>query len=293
MLQAKFKDKVIIITGASSGVGEQLAYKLAGQGAKLVLAARRAEKLEKVAAACRSIGGEAASIQTDVSKEDACKSLIDAAISKYGRLDALFNNAGFGLGSRFDEIKDLEIVRCIINTNLLGSIYCAYYALPHLKKTQGRIVNVSSVAGKIASPGNSVYNASKFGMSGFFDALRVELFDSKVSVTTIYPGFIVTEFAQNMCSSEGKPFGDEASKLYNIKVIMDAKTCAKIIVDAAAQRKRDVCLTPLGRNPFIARSFGCFLPILCYLFPNFTDWFMRRFFTRLRWEELFKIAGKM
>jgi short-subunit dehydrogenase len=188
----------------------------------------------------------AIAVPTDVGIESQCKRLIDATVAEYGRIDTLINNAGYGLQGKFEKLPDLNRFRALINDNLLGCVYCTYYALPHLMRTEGRIVAVSSVSGKIGSPGSTAYCASKFGMAGFFDALRLELKEHHVSVTVIYPGFVVTEFAERVVKPDGTPVGEEGRKMYN-KYMMSAETCASIIINTAAGRKRSAVLSLEGK----------------------------------------------
>jgi len=240
-----FKDRVVIITGASSGIGEALACHLAQAGAFLALAARSVERLETVAAECRRIGAKAVSVPADVSDEDQCKALIATALTTYGRIDALVNNAGFGVGARFGSLPSLALFVDVLNTNFMGSVYCTYYALPHLIQTKGRIVAVSSLAAKVPLPNYSGYTASKHAMAGFFDVIRMELEDSGVSVTTIYPDFVVTRFAANVRDAGGRPRGQDA-RSYSRKT-MTAQECARLIAEAAAARRREVTLSTRGR----------------------------------------------
>lgn len=240
-----FRDKVVIITGASGGIGEALAYHLAQEGAFLALAARSAERLETVAAECRRLGAKAASVPTDVSDEGQCKALVASTLTTYGRIDALVNNAGFGVGARFANLLSLALFVDVLNTNFMGSVYCTYYALPHLKQTRGRIVAVSSLAAKVPLPYYSSYTASKYAMAGFFDVIRMEMEDSGVSVTTIYPDFVVTRFAANVRDAGGRPRGQDA-RSYSKKT-MTAQECARLIVEAAAARRREVTLSTRGR----------------------------------------------
>jgi short-subunit dehydrogenase len=240
-----FRDQVVIITGASSGIGEALAYHLAQEGAFLALAARSAERLETVAAECRRLGAKVASVPTDVSDEGQCKALVASTLTTYGRIDALVNNAGFGVGARLANLPSLALFVEVLNTNFLGSVYCTYYALPHLKQTRGRIVAVSSLAAKVPLPYYSSYTASKYAVAGFFDVIRMELEDSGVSVTTIYPDFVATRFAANVRDAGGRPRGQDA-RSYSKKT-MTAEKCARLIVEAAAARRREVTLSTRGR----------------------------------------------
>ncbi len=233
----------ILIAGASSGIGKALAVQLAGQGAKVVIAARRAERLEQVAAECRALGGEVLAVPTDVSDELQCKALIEKTIAAYGRLDMLINNAGLAASALFDEFPDLHLFKHTMNVNFYGAVYCTYYALPYIKEASGRIVNVSSLGGVMAIPFNTSYIASKFAVNGFSDSLRMELTKAGVSVTVICPYWVVTEFHERYLDKNGKPKGPAGRAIYTNKT-MTANRCAQIILKAARRRKREVLMGP-------------------------------------------------
>jgi short-subunit dehydrogenase len=224
-----FLENVVVITGASTGIGRELALQLADQGAWLALAARNTEKLEDVAAECRRRSGKALAIPTDVTERRQCAKLIKQTVVAYGRIDTLINNAGITLQGRFDEIPDVDWMEQIMRVNYLGSAYCTHYALPRLKRAHGRIVGISSTSGKWGLPKVSSYAASKHAMAGFFDSLRIELSDCNVSVTMVYPSFVATH-------------GRSTSH-----TVMSVEACAHAIVKAVAQRKREIILPSLGR----------------------------------------------
>lgn len=242
MAKNSYEGAVAIITGASAGIGAELAFQLAEQGAKVVLAARDAARLEEVAEKCRQRGGEALVVPTDVGEREACKALIDKSVAEFGRIDVLFNNAGYAVGCELADLEDVELFERQMHVNFNGSMWCTYFALPHLLKSKGRICAVSSVAGWIAMASNSIYNASKFAMRGFFDAIRTELKPKGVSVTVIYPGYVVTEFFSRVEDKAGKRRGPKALGFYN-KRMMTAEKCAQITLKATAKRKRDVLMT--------------------------------------------------
>ncbi|MBU0769670.1 MAG: SDR family oxidoreductase [Proteobacteria bacterium] len=244
MNKSHFLKKTVIITGASSGIGRELALMLAEQGAWLALAARNAEKLEEVAAQCRQRGAKAVVVPTDVTEQSQCRNLIERTVTEYSRIDVLINNAGISMWARFDEIPDLSLIEQIMRVNYFGSVYCTHYALPFLKETQGRIVGISSLTGKTGVPTRSGYAASKHAMAGFFDTLRIELADYGVSVTMIYPGFVATEVRQRSFAKDGKPLGISPVREDEI---MTVDTCARLIVQAAAQRKRELVMTLRGK----------------------------------------------
>jgi short-subunit dehydrogenase len=254
MAEIVFKDKVVIITGASSGIGKELALLCAEQGALLALASRDTEELELVATECRNRGGKALVVPTDVAHEDQCKTLIEKTVAEYERIDMLVNNAGYGSAGHLDVLPDLERFKNVLDVNFRGSVYCTYYALPYLKKTQGRIVGISSVLGKVAAWGGTAYCSSKFAMAGFFDALRIELRPTGVSVTMIYPGYVATHFAGNVVRPDGTKMGDRGMRLYT-KRVMTAEKAAGIILNAAEKRKREKVLTALGKFAVVINKF--------------------------------------
>jgi short-subunit dehydrogenase len=255
-----FCGQVVIITGASAGIGKSLALRLASTGAKVVVAARRVDRLEEVAVECRQRGGEAIVLPTDVSDEAQCKTLVKKTISAFGRLDMLINNAGINVISLFDELPDLHLFRHTLNVNFYGGVYCTYYALPYLKQTHGRIVVISSMGGKAAIPYNTPYVASKFAMHGFYEALRMELARHGVSVTLVCPWWVVTEFHEAQMNKEGVPRGASGRAIY-AKGTMTADRCAEITLRAALKRRREVLMGP-----------GKLVVWLRLLSPAFLDW---------------------
>lgn len=185
--------RVAAVTGASSGIGEATALALAEAGAAVALGARRVDRLEDLAARITEAGGSALAVECDVADEQSAHAFITAAAEQLGRLDILVNNAGVMLlgpieGANTDEWRQM------VNVNVLGLLYCTQAALPHLRNGgQGHIVNVSSVAGRTASLGVGVYNATKWGVTGLSEALRQEAAHSKIRVTCVEPGFVATE----------------------------------------------------------------------------------------------------
>ena len=200
-----FADRVVIITGASSGIGRALSLVLAPERPKLVLAARNAARLEDVAAQCRQLGAETLIAPTDVTRQEQCRELVTKTIDRFGRLDALVNNAGRAMWSRFDELQDLSVMDEVMRVNYLGSAYCTYHALSHLKQSRGLIVGMSSVSGLTGVPMLSGYSASKHAVIGFFESLRIELLSSGVGVTIVAPDFVQSEILERALDSQGKP----------------------------------------------------------------------------------------
>jgi len=239
--------QVVIITGASDGIGAEMARQLAETGRNqiaLVLAARSADKLEHVAASCRSHGAQVLVQPTDVAEQAACRALIDATVKAYGRIDLLINNAGISAHALLDEVTDLGWYEQLMRINLWGSIWCTHAALPYLKASRGRIVAVSSLAGLVGVPGRTAYSTSKFAMNGFFEALRVELSLHGVSVTVAYPGVVTTEIRSRGYNAHGQPLGTSS---LDERGAMSVETCAQLILEGAERRQRDVVMTFKGK----------------------------------------------
>lgn len=243
LIKESFGEKVVIVTGASSGIGKTLSLQLAKEGAYLGLAARDAARLEALAKECEQFGGRAISIPTDVSDESQCQKLVQQTHAHYRRIDMLINNAGMSVVGKVDELPDLHLFKQVMDVNFYGMVYCTFHALPHLKASCGRIVNVSSLGGLQAIPHNSSYVSSKFAMNGFSDSLRMELANDSVSVTLICPYWVVTEFHERYLDKNGKPKGKAGRAIYT-KDMMTAERCAEIIVEAARRRKRQVIMWP-------------------------------------------------
>jgi short-subunit dehydrogenase len=255
-----FRGQVVIVTGASAGIGRALALQLASQGAKLAIAARRVERLEQVAAECRALGSDVLVIPTDVTDEAQCKNLVEQTLAAFGRLDMLINNAGLAASALFDEFPDLHLFRQTMNVNFYGAVHCSYYAIPYLKQSMGRIVAVSSLGGKAAIPYNTPYCASKYALHGFYDALRMELASHGVSVTVVCPSWVVTEFHEAQMDKNGVPHGARGRTIYS-KRTMTADQCAGITLRAAHKRCREVLM-----------GLGVLTVWLKTLAPGLVDW---------------------
>ncbi len=254
-----FKAQVTIITGASSGIGAELARQLAAGGARLALAARRVELLEEVAADCRQLGGEAVAVPTDITVPEQCAALVKRTVDTYGAVDMLINNAGISMHALFADIDNLEIFERIMRVNYLGAVACTHYALPHLQAARGRIVVVASLTGKVGVPTRSGYAASKHALHGFFDSLRVELAGSGISVTIACPGFVDTGIRRYHTGA-----GDSRRNIRSRR--MPVERCARIILRAAEKRRREVVMTVVGKLGRFVRLF----------LPGLIDWVARK-----------------
>lgn len=244
MPSSEFTGKVVIVTGASSGIGREIAYQLAEQGAILSLAARDAGRFETVRAECQARGGNAIVVRTDVATERQCAALIRKTVDAFGRIDVLINNAGVSMWALFEDVCDLTIFEKIMRVNYLGSVFCTYHALPYLKKTGGRLVGISSLAGKAGVPTRSGYVASKFAMGGFFETLRIETAGSGISVTMVFPDFVTSEIRRRAFGADGQPMGRSPIREDEI---MPVERCAAMIIQAVAERRRELVMTVRGR----------------------------------------------
>jgi len=239
-----FEGKVVVLTGASEGIGRALALALASARARLVLASRSVDRLASLADECIARGAEVLIVPTDVSLRDDCTALIRAALARFTAIDMLLHNAGSTMWSRLDELRDPELLERLMRTNYLGAAWLTWQALPALSASHGRIVAVASLAGLVGVPTRTGYAASKHAMIGFFDSLRIELAGSGVSVTVVAPDFVRSEIHRRAIGPDGRPLGvspmQEAS-------IMSADECASIILRAALQRRRLVITSLRGR----------------------------------------------
>ena len=238
---------VVIITGASDGIGAELARQLAqAQGSKLslVLAARSADKLEAVAQACRQHGARVKVRPTDVGIEADCRGLVQDTVEAFGQLDALVNNAGMSAHALLEEVTDLAWYEQLMRTNFWGSVWCTHAALPHLKDSHGSIVAVSSLAGLVGVPGRTAYSASKFAQAGFFEALRAELKPAGVGVTTAYPGVVDTRIRYHGYNAQAQAAGVSGLKEEHA---MPVAECARLILQGMERRQREVVMTRQGK----------------------------------------------
>ncbi|HET6557393.1 MAG TPA: SDR family oxidoreductase [Prolixibacteraceae bacterium] len=254
------KNKVVVITGASSGIGKALAKEFAALGSRLSLAARRTELLEELRA--QLPGTEILITPTDVSNENDCRNLMEQTIKRYGQIDVLINNAGISMRALFEEV-DLKVIRQLMDVNFYGTVYCTKYALPSLLKTKGSLVGVISIAGYVGLPGRTGYSASKFAMRGFLDTVRIENLKKGLHVLVAAPGFTASEVRQAALTSDGSQQGEtprDESKM------MSSEECARHIVRAVVKRKRELILTFVeGKlTVFLGKFFPSLLDKLTY-----------------------------
>lgn len=235
MLQM-IENKVVVITGASSGIGKSLAELYVSKGWHLVLAARRIERLlefEKEHPDAKIL-----SVKTDVSVEADCSNLIEKAVEKFGRINVLINNAGISMRATFDQVE-LDVLQKLMDVNFWGTVYCSKFAIPYLVKQKGSLVGVISVGGYIGLPGRTGYSASKFAVRGFLDTLRIEYLKTGLHVLVAAPGFTASEIRKNALTADGSLQGEtprDESKM------MTSEECARRIVKAIEKRKRKIII---------------------------------------------------
>lgn len=250
------KGKVVVITGASSGIGEACAYEFAKRGAQVVLAARQFVKLCEISQKIHdNFKVKALAVQTDVSVEEDCKHLILQTISTMGKVDILINNAGISMKALFKDL-DLEVLKKSMDINFWGMVYCTKYAFNEILNNEGSVVGVSSIAGFKGLPGRTGYSASKFAMTGFLDALRTENLKNNLHVMLACPGFTASNIRNVALNSEANPQGE--SSMIEEKM-MSAEEVAKKIVDGVERRKRELIMTGQGKLTVFMKKFFPYL----------------------------------
>jgi short-subunit dehydrogenase len=232
---AAFAGKVIILTGASQGIGKALAFALSSERPRLVLAARDEAALAGVETRCRELGATTLVVPTDVTDEAQCRTLVSRAVATFGGVDVVIHNAGAGVDARFDEMKDLTVFQRLYQLNVLGPVWVTHEALPHLKNSRGLIVCVASVAGLTGVPARTPYAASKHAVFGFFDSLRIELRGTGVDVTMVAPDFVQSEIHVRAYGADGRALGESGIRE---EKAMTAEECARLIVSAMRRRRR-------------------------------------------------------
>lgn len=235
---------VILITGASSGIGEALAVYWARAGHSLALVARSEDALRRVAQRCEDAGGKALALSADLTDETQARDAVQRTVDAFGRLDVVVNNAGITMWARFDELTNLHPAETLFRTNVMTALYVTHAALPHLKASRGRLAAVASLTGLAGVPTRSIYAATKHAMRGFFDTLRIELKPFGVSVTVAYPGFVNTGVRAKAMGPDGQPLGFSPVQEHRV---MDADTCASLIAHAIEKRKRQEIMTLRGK----------------------------------------------
>jgi NAD(P)-dependent dehydrogenase (short-subunit alcohol dehydrogenase family) len=241
------KDKVALITGGSSGIGRAAALRFAGHGARVALAARTAADLEVVAAEIRTRGGDALPLPTDVTDADQCARAVAATVERFGRLDVLLCSAGVSLRAPFADC-DLGVCERVMGVNFFGTLYATHHALPHVRKSRGSLVAVSSLTGRRGVPSYAVYGASKCAVQGLYDSLRIELADDGVHVGVLSPGFVDTPLREKVLGPKGEVWGVPPPPPFRVWPL---ERCVDLLVRLIVRRQREVLL-PWVVRPLLA-----------------------------------------
>ena len=241
-------NKIVVITGGSSGIGRALCNCFIDAGYKVAIASRSAEILEKVKSDLRSEGHEILTVKTDVRVDNDCKNLVDKVIEKYGKIDVFINNAGITWYESDEDGINIKKHKEIMDTNHFGTVQCTKYALPHLLKSKGSLVGVCSIAGEVGLPNRSAYSASKFAMNGFLNSLRVQYLNKGLHVLITYVGYTSTNIRKivkdDSKSSHFPPgYGDAVKE----KVMMTPAEAATHIFNGVKKRKRSVRSSAVGQ----------------------------------------------
>lgn len=254
------KGKVVIITGASSGIGRALAIEFSKKGSKVALAARNSEKLDAVLSEVKQYNADAISVVTDVSVVSDCENLVKKTVEAFGKIDVSINNAGISMRSMFID-TDLSVMHKVIDTNYWGTVNCTKFALPYLVEQKGSLVGVISIAGYLGLPARSAYSSSKYAIRGFLDTIRVEYLKSGLHVLVAAPGFTASNIRKVALLGDGSPQGETPR---NEEKMMTSEQVAKKIYRAVVKRKRTLILT------FVEGKFAVFLS---KWFPSLLDRF--------------------
>lgn len=259
-----FAGKVVIVTGASSGIGLASARMFGSLGARVVMAARRLGLLQSLAP---SVAGEdrVLCVKCDVTCEEDCRGLVKAAVDRFGGIDILVNNAGISMRAMFKDL-DLGVIRTLMNVNFWGTVHCTKAALPYLLERRGQVVGVISIAGYSALPARTGYSASKYAVRGFLDTLRIEHMKDGLGVLVFAPGYTASNVRCAALTADGSPQGETP---LDEDGLMSAERCAKYLARGLARRRSAVTLTPLGRaTVFLHRTFPRLADRLTYAFVS-------------------------
>lgn len=257
----KSDNKVVVITGGSSGIGFALAQTFGQKGYDVAISGRNVERLNEAVAQLKQSGVNIIGIPGDVSIEKDCELLINSTIESFGGIDVLINNAGMSMRALFKDL-DLSVFRKLMDINFHGTVYCTKYALPELLKNKGSVVGISSIAGIHGLPGRSGYSASKFAVEGFLEALRVENLYTGLHVLSVCPGYTESNIRNNALTDSGHTRKGEP---LNESDMMPASEVAEHVYNAVTSRKRKIVLTAKGKlTYFLKRLVPAILDKLVY-----------------------------
>lgn len=254
-MQSYFQNKIVVITGASSGIGKALATQLLSYNAKVAVCARNVEKLQNAFTAFTT--DNLLLYKADVSIEADCKSFCEAVVQKWSSIDILINNAGISMRAMFADL-DLSVIKNLMDINFWGTVYCTKFALPYISQNNGTIIGISSIAGYRGLPARTGYAASKFAMQGFLESLRTELLHTGVNVMWASPGFTASNIRNTALSASG---ASQKETPLNEDKLMSAAECAQRILKGIVNRKRTIVMTTQGKLTVLLHKF----------FPSFMD----------------------
>ncbi|KAJ4818753.1 11-beta-hydroxysteroid dehydrogenase 1B [Rhynchospora pubera] len=269
--EADLKGKIVLITGASSGIGEQLAYQYAKRGACMALVARREDALKAVAKASLSLGApDVITLVADISDPEESKRVVDQTVAHFGKLDHLLANAGIWGTCLFEEITNITAFTKMMDVNFWGAVYPTYYALPHLKASKGNIIVTTSVAGRVPTARMSFYNASKAAMIRFYETLRSEV-GSQIKITILMPGYVVSELTKGKALQKGGQveINEDARDIQvGLFPVGQTEKLAQIAIDSAC-RGEEYVTWPDWYKPF---------HLLMSLAPEVLNWYSNTFY---------------
>jgi short-subunit dehydrogenase len=237
------KDKVVIITGGSSGIGKALAEAFGRNGSKILITGRNANDLSVAVDELRKKGVDIHGFASDVSKEEDNRNMAAEALRLFGRIDVLINNAGITMRALFEDV-DMEVIRKVMDINFYGVLYATKYCLPEILKNRGSVIGISSIAGYRGLPGRTGYSSSKFALNGFLEVLRTEMLKKGVHVMTACPGFTTSNIRKRSLTKDGSSQGDSPR---DEAKMMSAEECAQHIYRATVKRKNILILTTQGK----------------------------------------------
>ena len=240
---AELANKVVLITGGSSGIGRALGFSFGRRGARIAFSGQNKERISETNALYKQAGITHKAFVSDASSEEQCKQLVDEVVSTFGQLDVLIANAGIGTYAFFEDIR-MDTFRKVMEINFFGAVYATKYALPYLLKKGGSVIAISSINGYRSTPARSAYTSSKFAMQGFFENLRIEQAHKGLHVLVACPGFTTSNIRKRALTADGSEHGESPR---DEKKMMSAESVAEATYRAYRRKKRDLILSSGGR----------------------------------------------
>lgn len=257
-----FKDKVVVITGGTDGIGKALVDEALRKGAKVATCGRQHDKLYRLQSEYPSYPLH--TMVADVSLENDCRKFIESTIKVFGGIDVLINNAGVSMRALMKDVET-DVIKKLMEVNFFGAMYCTKFALNSIIQRKGSIVGISSIAGYRGLPGRSGYSASKFALQGWLEAIRTELLDDGVHVMWVSPGFTTSNIRNTALNESGQPQGETP---LDEKSLMPADEVARHILKAIKNKRRSLVLTFTGKQTVLVNK----------LFPSWADKLVKKFF---------------